>query len=724
MPLTDPPTAPPTEPAVGVQHLPAQRAWALHTAGTSYVCAVDAGGRLRHRYWGPRLTGAEVGELLDGGSAPPGRVPFESADVQDPPEYAAWTSRDFLEPALKVVLADGVRVLDPVFDGVEETADRAELRVRLRDPAAGVTLLLGYRVHAASDVLARWVRVGNDGPGEVLLERAYAATWTLPPQVSRVTTLHGRWARETHLVRTPLRGPRLVLGSRRGTTSHHANPWVALDAGAGEEHGLVYSCMIAWSGSWAISVERDPVTGTVRVTGGWDDLDLRWRLAPGEAVDLPVFAGLCSTGGHGAASRQWHDFQRHHVLPGGPHAVRPVLYNSWEATAFAVSTAQQLALAERAARAGVELFVVDDGWFRGRRDDTAGLGDWEVDPAKFPGGLEEVVDGVHRLGMAFGIWVEPEMVNPDSDLYRAHPEWVLHFPGRDRTPMRHQLVLNLARDDVRDWVYATLDGLLSRYHIDFVKWDMNRPFTEPGWPAAPAGRDREVWVRYVTHLYDVLDRLRAAHPGVAIESCSGGGGRVDLGIMSRTDQVWTSDNTDALDRLAIQHGFSQAYAARAMVAWVTDSPNFLTGRRVPLPFRAHVAMAGTLGLGGDLGAWSDAELAEVADLVAAYKGVRDTVQNGHQYRLLPPDGGPWSAVQYVAADGGQTALLAFATTPRFDEQRSRVRLRGLPDGAVYRDADTGRRHSAALLQQVGWPLAARGDYSSVLVRLDQVEAPA
>lgn len=264
--------------------------------------------------------------------------------------------------------------------------------------------------------------------------------------------------------------------------------------------------------------------------------------------------------------------------------------------------------------------------------------------------------------MRFGVWVEPEMVNPDSDLYRAHPDWVLHLPGRPRSELRNQLVLNFARQDVADWAFHWLTRLVAEHRVDFLKWDMNRVFGESGWPGQEDGNDR-LWTRYVHHLYGVLDRLRAARPELRIETCSGGGGRVDLGILARTDQAWTSDNTDAVDRLGIQQGFSQVYPARVMSAWVTDVPNQLTRLSVPLSFRFHVAMAGLLGIGGDLTRWSEEELAEAAGLVARYKEIRHLVQHGDQYRFGDPYGDGTSAVQYAAPDGSEAVVLAFRSRP-------------------------------------------------------------
>jgi alpha-galactosidase len=322
--------------------------------------------------------------------------------------------------------------------------------------------------------------------------------------------------------------------------------------------------------------------------------------------------------------------------------------------------------------------------------------------------------------MRFGVWVEPEMVSPDSDLYRAHPDWVLHFPGRTRSELRNQLVLNFARADVADWAYDWLTRLVADHGIDFLKWDMNRAFSEAGWPGREDGHDR-LWTGYVANLYGVLDRLRADHPGLRIEACSGGGGRIDLGVLRRTDQAWVSDNTDAVDRLVIQHGFGQIHPARAMSAWVTDVPNQLTARTVPLRFRFHAAMAGLLGIGGDLGRWSEGELAEGAELVATYKKVRHLVQRGDLYRLSGPHGEGPTVVQYGAGDGAEALVLAWRRGPRHGVPRLPVRLRGLTPGARYRDTATGAVHHATVLTEYGFrPDLSPGDWASSATHLVRV----
>jgi alpha-galactosidase len=319
--------------------------------------------------------------------------------------------------------------------------------------------------------------------------------------------------------------------------------------------------------------------------------------------------------------------------------------------------------------------------------------------------------------MRFGLWIEPEMVNPDSDLYRKHPEWILHVPGRSRTELRNQLVLNLARQDVADFTYDWLTRLVGDEGIDFLKWDMNRAFSEAGWPDREHGSDL-LWTRYVHNLYGIIDRLRADHPGLRIEACSGGGGRIDLGVLSRTDQAWASDNTDAMDRISIQHGFGQIYPARAMAAWVTDVPNQLTHRSVPLRFRFHVAMAGLLAIGGDLNSWSREDMAEAAGLVAEYKAVRHLVQHGTLHRLREPgDEGP-TVVQYAATDAAEALLLAWRSTERHGSPRLPVRLRGLDPAARYRDTRTGAVHHGAVLAGYGLTLGLpEGDWSSTSVHL-------
>jgi alpha-galactosidase len=391
-----------------------------------------------------------------------------------------------------------------------------------------------------------------------------------------------------------------------------------------------------------------------------------------------------------------------------------------------VDEAGQMALAEKAARIGVERFVMDDGWFGERNTSRAGLGDWTPNPKKFPNGLKALIAHVNKLGMDFGLWVEPEMVNPDSNLYRAHPDWVINFPGRPRTEARTQLVLNMARNDVKEYIFSALDKLVTENDIRFLKWDLNRHFTEPGWPEVPAAEQRKIWVQNTSNVYGIIDRLRAKHPGLEIESCASGSGRIDLGILTRTEQVWTSDNTEAFDRLRIQEGFSHAYTPKVMMAWITDVPN-LNGRTTPLQFRALVAMMGSLGIGSNLNKWSEADVNQVTKLIAWYKDIRPTVQTGDLYRLFSPRKGNLTASQYVSRDGRQSVLFAFLHSQQFVYPAPTIYLRGLDQNATYRIKSLDGKLvekmelvSGAYLMHHGLNMDLKGDFDSTAVALEKM----
>ncbi len=695
-----------------IEYDASSRTWLLSTPDSGYAMRLGDDGTLRHLYWGAPLTLEQAAAVPD--PRPVTMVQFEGREY-DVEELPVEGGARFGAVALRVRFADGTRGLELAYAG--HTIDGGTLLIRFADRHYPVEVGLHYRVHPDTDVIERWTSLVNTGGEPVEVLRADSAVWPVPARRDyALRHVTGHWGGETQLERTAVPRGETVLTSRRGTTGHHANPWVTIDAGdAGEEHGEVFGTALAWSGTWRLTVTRG-ATDVVSVSAGAGHEGVGFWLAPGQRWDSPVSAGVRATGGYGGASDAWHGYVRAHVLP-HPDELRPVTYNSWEATGFTVDEAGQRLLARQAAGLGVELFVMDDGWFGARVNDHAGLGDWTVNPDRFPNGLAPLVDEVHRLGMKFGIWVEPEMVNPDSDLYRAHPDWVLHFPNRRRTELRQQLVLNFARPDVAEWAHGWLDELVGKNGVDFLKWDMNRPFTEAGWPGGGEDADR-LWLSYVDNLYRVIDRLRTDHPGLRIQSCCGGGGRVDLGILRRTDEVWTSDNTDAYDRLSIQHGYGQVYPASTMCAWVTDVPNFLTGRTVPLRFRFHVAMAGVLAIGGNLPEWTGSELDEARRLVARYKAIAPVVQHGRLHRLVPPAGDALSAVQYVARDGRESVLFCWLPAGHFGRAVPPVRLRGLDSAGRYRDAETGQVHHGAVLLGHGLtPSLPAGDYASALVHL-------
>lgn len=686
------------------------RTWLIDTPNTTYVLALDDDDRLHGLHWGRRLTREQAADL-PGLHAPRARPVFDGLDARlDLNPAAAFR---YGQTGLQVRFADGTTELELRFTGAHRDGD--ELALGFEDRHYPLDVRTVYRTFPDTDVIERRVVLRNRGDDPVEIVRADSATWVLPRLDDyRLSQLHGSWGAEFQLTRTRLPYGETLIGSRRGITGHQSNPWLALDDGtAGEHSGRVWSVALAWSGTWRMTAERS-TDDRVSVSTGFGHDPVAFALAPGETLETPASAGLCTDGGFSAGAAAWHDYVRGHVLA-HPGEVRPVLYNSWEATGFDVSAGSQMKLAERAAALGCELFVMDDGWFGARVDDRAGLGDWTPNPDRFPDGLAPLIDHVHGLGMGFGIWVEPEMVNPDSDLYRAHPDWVYHRPHRRRSETRQQLVLNFARDDVREWAHGWLDRLLRDHGVDFVKWDMNRPFTEAGWPGAEHG-DR-LWIEHTRGYYAVLDRLRADHPRVRIETCASGGGRADLGVLARTDQVWTSDNTDAIDRIAIQEGFAQLYPAQVMGAWVTDSPNPFTRRAAPLDLRFHIAMTGALAVGGDLRRWTERDLSRAEALVAEYKRVRETVQLGRRYPLRA---GTVQGVQFNR--GADTTVVAWRLERRFGYPDPLLPLHGLDRGARYRDEATGRVRHGAVLAEHGLDLGlSEADPASTVIRLRRID---
>jgi alpha-galactosidase len=698
--------------------------WLINTGQSSYAMGVDETGSLRQLYWG-----APIWRIED--IAPPPRrrdlSSFDPHQMLENEEFPGWGGPRYYEPAVKITRENGDR--DLVLKYVSHRQDGNNLDIELKDIKDDIQVTLHYRAYPEYGILRRSATIRNRTPRPITVESAQAAAWYMPEGDGyQLTYMSGRWAAESQLNHEPIHEGAKVLESRKGHTSHAMNPWFAIDAGdATDDNGRVWFGGLAWSGNWRITIEQTQYR-QVRVTGGFNTFDFAYPLKSGESLDTPEFFAGFAASGYGGASRIMHRFEREQILPGGTKSrLRPVLYNSWEATQFNVNEAGQKELATKAAKLGVELFVVDDGWFGKRNNDRAGLGDWFVNPEKFPQGLKGLIDHVTGLGMDFGLWVEPEMVNADSDLYRKHPDWVMNFPGRPRSELRNQMVLNLARNDVKEHLFAVLDELLTRNNIRYLKWDMNRAFSEPGWPEVAPADEKKLWVDYVRNLYDLIDRLRAKHPRLEIESCSGGGGRIDLGILQRVEEVWPSDNTEAFDRLRIQEGFSEAYAAKIMSAWVTDVPN-MNRRSTPLQYRFLVAMQGALGIGANLNHWKDEDSAEATKMIAIYKQIRGTVQTGNLYRLMSPRTGDMTANQYIAADGKQAVVFAFRHSQQYNTPAPTVRLQGLDERAVYRMPSvigslttSPAELSGAYLMRHGINLNLRGDYDSAAVVLERVQ---
>ena len=614
----------------------------LRTRTTSYwLAATESGSGLQAAGWGPSGTAALAA------SEP--RLPgFDTPEDLIPHEYGVAGTRQVAESELLVRHSGGRSGVALRLAGEPEltrTETGDTLLARLCDAARTLQVDLRWRTSSEHDVVLRSASITNTGDGPVELGRALSGAFNIHlPGGAMIDALAGGWCEEFSPVRTTLGRGSYRIGSRQGLVSHLWSPVVTLSDPTDADRGR-WSVMLAWSGSWQLDVHATNRLGWVRVAAGVDE-ESPITLEPGQRFDTPEIAGLWAPDAD-AAANAWQHWQRTELLRDTRAAHRPIGYNSWYTTEFDVGCDQQIELAERAARLGCEMLVLDDGWFTGRDSDRAGLGDWTPDPRAFPDGLAPLVDAVHGLGMKFGLWIEPEGVNPDSELFRAHPDWIHRSPDREPVTIRNQYVLDLGRPEVEEWVASVLRRLLTENAIDHLKWDMNRAITDGGSALAAPGT---TWSIAHTRAYHrLLGMLRTEFPKLTLEACSGGGGRIDASVLANCDVVWPSDETGPRDRLAIQHGFLSAWPAAAMSSWVTHLDGFNDDRPASLDYRCCVAMCGVLGLGADLRTWDTADEAKVAGWVRHYKRVREVVHNGAVYRHgLPREHG--YAVEYVAVD--------------------------------------------------------------------------
>jgi alpha-galactosidase len=638
--------------------------WILPTATARYVvdlAAEDAG---------PVLQDWTDGEIRTW--APSDQHSFDTPPDRLPSELSALGTRQVRGADLIVDHGGalvGARLVWPP-GGVDFTEDgpRTRLTARGHDTTGDLELVLEIEASHEHDVVSKQVTLFNSGSRAITLSRAFGPAWELPIGPGAVVdVLAGDWGREFTPYRIGLPVGELSLGSRQGITSHLYAPVVTAMA-ATDPDGPAYGIALAWSGSWRLLVDAPPFRERVRVAGGVDDESTLIRLDPGEAFTTPPALGVFAPDGAAGVRSRWHDYQRGWLARDLDPAQRPIVYNSWYATAFDVRPDHQLALADRAAELGVEAFVVDDGWFAGRTDDRHGLGNWWPDPLTFPDGLDPLISGVLDRGLRFGIWVEPEAVSPAADVLRDHPDWIYRAGDRPLVTVRNQYVLDFGRPEVLAWTEAWLRRLLAEQRITYLKWDMNRPISDGGRPGDIHGRQ---WaVQHAQGYHQVMRMLRTDFPHVTVEACSGGGGRIDLAVLGVSDVVWPSDETGPRDRLAIQHGFLSAYGPHVMSSWVTDEPDHSDVEPASLEFRFLVAMAGVLGIGADLLDWTERDRARAAWLVALYRSIRRTIFAGR----LEPHGNPADpvyALEYGTRE--QTVLLVYGRANRPTEVSIRPR---------------------------------------------------
>lgn len=740
--------------AIHVQEAGQETIITLQTAHTTYQMKVDEFGVLLHTYYGGSVENSDMSYLirrLDRSFSPApaelGRDHAYSLDYM-PQEYPGADTGDFRETAIQIQIPDytglklqfqrlqvskgkyGLPGLPAVYADQEEAET---LRIWLEDEAAGISVCLLYGVLPGLDVITRACEITNDRRDCVVLTKAMSVSMDLPGDDLDLLTFHGRHAMERQLERAPITHGGRFIGSRRGYSSHQQNPFVMVASpDTTENQGWCMGMSLVYSGNFLAVAERSQFDD-VRLTMGILPEDFVWQLEPGEAFSAPEVVLSCSEKGFNQLSQNYHKTYRKHLCRGVYRdAVRPVLINNWEATYFDFDGDKIVEIARQAAELGVDLMVLDDGWFGHRDKDDSSLGDWFVNEEKIKGTMGQLADRVNRLGMKFGLWFEPEMISEESELYREHPDWVLQVPGREPARGRYQLVLDFSRDDVRDYLYQRICAVLDGAHIEYVKWDANRHLTDV-YSENPLCRSQgEVRHRYILGLYDLLERLTSRYPNVLWEGCSGGGGRFDPGMLYYHPQIWCSDDTDAIARLRIQYGTSYGYPISAIGAHVSAVPNHQTGRVTPIETRAITAMAGTFGYELDLNRLSEEEKELVRGQIADFKKYYHLIQNGNYYRLSGiSDAYRYICWAFVSEDGEEALVQGVRPLAEANGPCQVVRLAGLTESARYRVEvlrssspeaakfyEKRRSINGAALMKAGLPLPElTGDAQSVQIYL-------
>ncbi|MCA1032694.1 alpha-galactosidase [Bacillus timonensis] len=722
---------------------PSSKIFHLQAKNTSYVMQIVNEGYLAHLYWGKRVRHARVPNSLrfkDRGFSPNPNKEDRSFSLDTlPQEYPAYGNTDFRGPAVQIEQPNGSRITDFRYDSHEiisgkpklsglpatyvEGENEAEtLKLRLKDEVLGLYITLMYTVFKELNVITRSTLIENNGLETQHILKAASINVDIRDTRFEMMNLPGAWVRERDVERLSLRRGVQSVGSRRGSSSHHQNPFIALvRPETTESLGEAFGFSLVYSGSFDASVEIDQ-TNQTRVTMGINSFDFSWKLEPSEVFQTPEVVMVYSSEGIGEMSRTYHTLYRNRLCRGEHrNKERPILINNWEATYFDFDENKIMSIADIAAEAGIELFVLDDGWFGERDNDKTSLGDWFINKEKLPNGLVGLAEKINEKGMKFGLWFEPEMISVDSDLYRNHPDWCIHVPNRRRSESRNQLVLDFSRPDVCEEVLKRVTAILDSAPIEYVKWDMNRNMTEIGSAALPANRQKEIAHRYLLGLYSVLEELTSRFPHILFESCSGGGGRFDPGMLYYMPQTWTSDNTDAISRLRIQHGTSLVYPVSSMGAHVSEVPNHQVGRITPLETRGHVAMDGNLGYELDVTKLSDEEKEEMKKQISLYKSIRMTVQYGDLYRLIDPFKCQNYGTIHVSEDKTKAVLFYVHVLAEANGPFQTIKLSGLDPDKDYRIIETNEVYGGDELMNMGVNIPyPNHDFKSVMYRLESL----
>ena len=711
------------------------RLFHIKSKKTSYVMRVLETGHLINLYWGRKINSNKIDYVVKKRPCGSFLADLDNVDALHleiiPQEYPSYGNPDLRSPAVQIKLANGTTVTDfryyshEIYNGKKalqglpatyvENEDEAEtLEITLKDELAGLRVILSYTVFKNYDVITRSCKIVNDSKEEVDVLRALSANVDFRHSDFDLIQLSGSWARERHIIRTPLRNGGQCVESRRGASSHAQNPFIALvSKDTTEDKGEVYGFNLVYSGNFLANVEVD-MHSNARAQIGINPFDFAWNLEAGDEFQTPEAVMVYSPNGLTEMSHIYHDLYRERLCRGTHRdKERPILINNWEATYFDFNNEKIKDIAKESSNLGIELFVLDDGWFGERNNDDCSLGDWFVNEEKLKGGLSSLVKDINEMGMQFGLWFEPEMISPKSKLYEEHPDWCIHIEGRVRSEARKQLILDLSREEVCDAVIEMLTNVLKSAPISYVKWDMNRNMTEIGSPAWPAKKQKEVAHRYMLGLYKILENITTNFPNILFESCSGGGGRFDGGMLYYMPQTWTSDDTDAIERLKIQEGTSLVYPVSTMGSHVSAVPNHQVHRITPLHTRGVVAMAGSFGYELDITKMTDEEKEEVKSQVKFYKNIRKTIQFGDLYRLKSAFDSNEAAWMNISKDGNNLVVSYVKKYAEANVLPKRLKLKALDENSLYEISETGEVFGGDELMYIGLEIGElNGDYQA------------
>jgi len=716
----------------------------LDTKNTTYIIGLSEEGYVGHAYYGKRLGKVGGAYLLRMQEHPytPSKLKREKSTFLDSfqMEYPAGGIGDFRESCLNIRNEQGCSATEFFYMGHEITKGKPgleglpasfgneyeveTLKIICKDTILGLRVELLYSAFENEDIVTRSVKVVNDGKQNLFIEKIYSACLDMDNRDFEMISLRGSWGRERHIQRGKVRYGKQMVSSLRGESSHQEHPFIALvTPETSQECGEVYAMNFVYSGNFIAQAELSQYH-QVRMVMGIHSEEFKWKLMPGNEFQAPEVVMTYSAEGLGKMTRSYHDFYREHLIRSKyKYSHRPVLINNWEATYFDFNTEKLLSIAREAKNCGIEMLVMDDGWFGKRNNDESSLGDWFVNEEKLTGGLQNLVKQVNEIGLKFGIWFEPEMISPDSKLYREHPDWAIQIHGRENTQIRAEYVLDISRKEVRDYAYECVAKILRSAPIAYVKWDMNRQLTNIGSYHLQEDEQQELFHRYVLGVYDMQERLIQEFPDLLLENCSAGGARFDPGMFYYSPQIWCSDDTDAIERLRIQEGTSLIYPLTTMGAHVSDCPNHALGRTTPFETRGHVALAGTFGYELDITRISEEDRKQIPGQVEMYKKYAHLIQTGDYYRIASwSDKNPYDCWEVAAKDGSE-ALVTYIQVLNSTNTLSRnIKIKGLELSAEYCLEGTDEIYTGEELSHCGY-LVKRiyGDFQSRLFHFVKIK---